>query len=121
MLGHAPVASTPLSAFGSLQSVSITGSGGVLVGGAATTLRGRAITGSGGVLVGGVAVTKRGRVIVGSGGVRIGGTGNAYGAFYSDPRHISVAAGLSSHQATATRAAHSYTASKPNTNAEAGG
>lgn len=75
MLGHAPLSANPLSAFGALQSVSITGAGGVQLGGAATTKRGRVLTASGGMLVSGAATTRRGRAILGSGGVTLGGYG----------------------------------------------
>lgn len=75
MLGHAPLSTTPLSAFDVLRSASITGSGGVLLGGAATTKRGRVLTASGGMLVSGAATTARGRAITGSGGLAIGGYG----------------------------------------------
>lgn len=75
MLGHSPLSANPLSAFGALQSVSITGAGGVLASGAATTKRGRRLTASSGMLASGAATTKRGRAATGSGGVTMGGFG----------------------------------------------
>jgi fibronectin-binding autotransporter adhesin len=49
------------------------GTGGVTVGGAAATAKGRAYIGSGGVTVGGTAITLLGDAWAGSGGVTVGG------------------------------------------------
>lgn len=56
-----------------LQSVAITGSGGIAADGAATVQRGATSTGSGGFLTSGAATTKRGRALTATGGLTASG------------------------------------------------
>lgn len=78
MLGHSALSTNPLSGFGALQSVSITGAGGVQASGAATAKRGRVLTASGGFLASGAAGVKRGVTSTASGGFAITGTAPTY-------------------------------------------
>lgn len=75
MLGHSALSTNPLSGFGALQSVSITGAGGVQAGGAATTRRGAARTATGGLLASGTAGQKRGTTRIATGGLLASGAG----------------------------------------------
>jgi hypothetical protein len=102
MLGHAPLSANALSAFGSLQSTSIVGAGGLRASGAAVATRSATLAASGGLAASGAAGVKRGTsriatggltasgaasvlrgvVRTGSGGLRLGGTGVV---LYFDP------------------------------------
>ncbi len=78
MLGHSALSTNPLSGFGALQSVSITGAGGVLASGAAITQRGALHVASGGLLASGTAGVKRGVTRTASGGLTVTGTAPTY-------------------------------------------